>query len=74
MDVALKPDSLYMGGLSHLTKTQIAELADYLRACAMQADIGISDARGEVIFRQGLPDRGGLRAALATGRTAGPMG
>ena len=29
MDVALKPDSLYMGGLSHLTKTQIAELADY---------------------------------------------
>ncbi|WP_338923518.1 c-type cytochrome [Pseudomonas silesiensis] len=52
-------DSRYMGGLSHLTKTQIAELADYFASQrAMQADTGTPDARGEVIFRQGLPERG----------------
>lgn len=51
-------DSRYMGGLSHLTKTQITELAEYFSSQrAMQADNGAPDARGAVIFLQGLPER-----------------
>lgn len=51
--------SRYMGGLTHLTATQVAELADYFSSQrAMKADADTPDARGELIFRQGLPESG----------------
>lgn len=68
-------DSRYMGGLSHLTKTQIAELADYFASQrAMQADTGTPDARGEVIFRQGLPERGVQPCSACHGADGGGKG
>lgn len=68
-------DSRYMGGLSHLTKTQIAELADYFASQrAMQADTGTPDARGEVIFRQGLPERGVPPCSACHGTDGGGNG
>jgi len=49
----------YMGGLTHLTGTQIVELADYFSSqSAMKAQADTPDARGESIFRQGLPQTG----------------
>ena len=51
--------SRYMSGFTHLTGTQIAELADYFSSQrAMKADADTPDARGELIFRQGLPEMG----------------
>jgi cytochrome c553 len=49
----------YMGGLTHLTGTQIVELADYFSSqSAMKAQADTPGARGESIFRQGLPQAG----------------
>lgn len=49
----------YMWGFTHLTDTQIAELADYFAAQPpMQALAEAPDARGELIFRRGVPDAG----------------
>lgn len=49
----------YMWGFTHLTDTQIAELADYFAAQPpMQAPAQTSDARGELIFRRGVPAAG----------------
>ncbi|WP_248800020.1 c-type cytochrome [Pseudomonas sp. MWU13-2105] len=49
----------YMWGFTHLTETQISELADYFSSQApMKADADTADARGELIFRQGLPGAG----------------
>lgn len=68
-------DNRYMAGLSHLTKTQIAELADYFASQrAMQADTGTPDARGEVIFRQGLPGRGVPPCSACHGKDGGGNG
>lgn len=68
-------DSRYMGGLSHLTKTQIAELADYFSSQrAMQADSGTPDARGAVIFHQGLPERGVPPCSACHGKDGGGNG
>ncbi|MBD0678543.1 MULTISPECIES: c-type cytochrome [Pseudomonas] len=53
------PGNRYMGGLTHLTGTQIVELADYFSSqSAMKAQADTPDARGESIFRQGLPQAG----------------
>ena len=68
-------DSRYMGGLSHLTKTQISELADYFaNQRSMQAETGMPDARGEVIFRQGLPERGVPPCSACHGTDGGGNG
>ncbi|MNM18555.1 Cytochrome c4 [compost metagenome] len=68
-------DGRYMAGLSHLTKAQIAELADYFASQrAMQADSGTSDTRGEVIFRQGSPERGVPACSACHGTDGGVNG
>jgi cytochrome c553 len=68
-------DSRYMGGLSHLSKTQIAELADYFASQrAMLADTGTPDARGEVIFHKGLPERGVPPCSACHGTDGGGNG
>ncbi|WP_256676827.1 cytochrome c [Pseudomonas sp. H3(2019)] len=49
----------YMWGFTHLTETQISELADYFSSQSpMKADDDKPDARGELIFRKGLPESG----------------
>ena len=49
----------YMWGFTHLTETQITELADYFSSQSpMKADADTPDARGELIFHQGLPESG----------------
>ena len=49
----------YMWGFTHLTQTQISELADYFSSQGpMKADADTPDARGELIFRKGLPESG----------------
>lgn len=49
----------YMWGFTHLTETQISELADYFSSQSpMKADDDKPDARGELIFRKGLPELG----------------
>lgn len=49
----------YMWGFTHLTETQISELADYFSSQnPMKADADTPDARGESIFRQGGPGSG----------------
>lgn len=54
-----KSGAQYMRGLTHLTETQIAELADYFSSQSpMKADADTSDARGESIFRNGIPESG----------------
>ncbi|WP_416739461.1 MULTISPECIES: c-type cytochrome [Pseudomonas] len=54
-----KTGTQYMWGFNHLTQTQIAELADYFSSQSpMKADADTPDARGELIFRQGLPEAG----------------
>ncbi|PPA00649.1 cytochrome C [Pseudomonas sp. MWU12-2312b] len=54
-----KTGTQYMWGFTHLTPTQIAELADYFSTQSpMKADADTPDARGELIFRQGVPGAG----------------
>src|SRR5471032_360420 len=54
-----KAGTQYMWGFTHLTETQIAELADYFSSQSpMKADADTPDARGELIFRTGLPESG----------------
>lgn len=54
-----KTGAQYMGGFTHLTETQIAELADYFSSQSpMKADADTPAARGELIFREGLPESG----------------
>lgn len=54
-----KAGTQYMWGFTHLTETQITELADYFSSQnPMKADADTHDARGELIFRQGLPESG----------------
>ncbi|RVD79805.1 Cytochrome c [Pseudomonas koreensis] len=54
-----KTGTQYMWGFTRLTQTQIAELADYFSSQSpMKADADTPDARGELIFRQGLPGAG----------------
>jgi cytochrome c553 len=54
-----KNGTQYMWGFTHLTPTQIAELADYFSTQSpMKADADTADARGELIFRQGVPGAG----------------
>jgi cytochrome c553 len=49
----------YMWGFTHLTDTQIGELADYFSSQSpMKADAGASNERGELIFHKGLPESG----------------
>ncbi|MGH8387362.1 MAG: c-type cytochrome [Pseudomonas sp.] len=49
----------YMWGFTHLTQTQITELADYFSSqSAMKAEADQPDLRGELIFREGLPQAG----------------
>ena len=46
-------------GFTHLTESQITELADYYsKQPAMQAEAETPDARGELIFRHGVPESG----------------
>ncbi|NUT90079.1 c-type cytochrome [Pseudomonas corrugata] len=52
-----KAATQYMWGFTHLTESQIAELADYFSGQRpMQAEAETPDARGELIFRQGVPE------------------
>lgn len=49
----------YMWGFTHLTDTQIGELADYFSSQSpMKADAGAVNERGESIFHKGLPESG----------------
>jgi cytochrome c553 len=52
-----KTGTQYMWGFTHLTDAQIAELADYFSGQSpMKAEVDKPDARGELIFRRGLPE------------------
>lgn len=63
-----KTGAQYMSGLTHLTETQIEELADYFSSQSpMKADVGASDARGESIFRNGIPESGVARCSACHG-------
>ncbi|QZP32316.1 c-type cytochrome [Pseudomonas sp. DR48] len=63
-----KTGAQYMSGLTHLTETQIKELADYFSSQSpMKADVGASDARGESIFRNGIPESGVARCSACHG-------
>ena len=54
-----KAGTQYMWGFTHLTETQIAELADYFSSQSpMRVDADTPDARGELIFLKGLPESG----------------
>lgn len=54
-----KTGTQYMWGFTHLTETQITELANYFSSQSpMKADAETPDSRGELIFRQGLPESG----------------
>jgi len=63
--------SEYMWGFTHLSGQQVDELADYfssqppMRGQAEVADASL--ARGEAIFRQGIPDKGVLQCASCHG-------
>lgn len=49
----------YMWGFTHLTETQISELADYFSSQSpMKANAVAANSRGESIFRNGLPESG----------------
>ncbi|MDR3565828.1 MAG: c-type cytochrome [Negativicutes bacterium] len=49
----------YMWGFTHLTDTQIGELADYFSSQSpMKANAGTFSERGELIFHKGLPESG----------------
>lgn len=69
------PGNPYMGGLTHLTETQIAGLADYFSSqSAMKAQADTPDARGESIFRQGLPQAGIAACSACHGADGGGNG
>ncbi|WP_027923139.1 c-type cytochrome [Pseudomonas sp. URMO17WK12:I12] len=72
-----KTGTQYMWGFTHLTQTQIAELADYFSSQSpMKADADTPDARGELIFRQGLPGAGVAQCSSchgADGQGDGPI-
>ena len=72
-----KTGTQYMWGFTHLTETQIAELADYFSSQSpMKADADTPDARGELIFRQGLPGAGVAQCSSchgADGQGSGPI-
>jgi cytochrome c553 len=54
-----KASTQYMWGFTHLTESQITELADYFsKQRPMQAEAETPDARGELIFRHGVPESG----------------
>jgi len=54
-----KAATQYMWGFTHLTDAQIADLADYFsKQRPMQAESETPDARGEWIFRHGVPAAG----------------
>ena len=61
----------YMWGFTHLSSRQVDELADYfssqtpMQGHAEAADAGM--ARGEAIFRQGIPDKGVVQCASCHG-------
>jgi cytochrome c553 len=63
--------SEYMWGFTHLSSQQVDELADYfssqppMRGQAETADASL--ARGEAIFRQGIPDKGVVQCASCHG-------
>jgi cytochrome c553 len=58
----------YMWGFTHLTETQISELADYFSSQSpMKADADTADARGELIFRKGLPESGVAQCSACHG-------
>ncbi|WP_367253281.1 cytochrome c [Pseudomonas sp. stari2] len=68
-------DSRYMGGLTHLSETQVAELADYFsRQKAMKAETETPDARGELIFSQGLPETGITACSACHGKDGAGKG
>jgi cytochrome c553 len=68
----------YMWGFTHLTGKQVDELADYfssqapMRGQAEAADASL--ARGEAIFRQGLPDQGVVQCASCHGASGEGQG
>jgi cytochrome c553 len=67
--------SRYMGGLTHLTGTQVAELADYFSSqAAMKAEADTPDARGELIFHHGLPETGVAACSACHGADGGGNG
>ncbi len=58
----------YMWGFTHLTETQIGELADYFSSQSpMKADADAPDPRGELIFRKGLPESGVVQCSSCHG-------
>lgn len=58
----------YMRGLTRLTETQIAELADYFSSQSpMKADADTPDDRGELIFRKGLLESGVAQCSACHG-------
>lgn len=67
--------SRYMRGLTHLTATQVTELADYFSSQRpMKAEADTPDARGELIFRQGLPEMGVAACSACHGPDGGGNG
>jgi cytochrome c553 len=72
-----KTGTQYMWGFTRLTETQITELADYFSSQSpMKADADTPDARGELIFRQGVPESGVARCSSchgADGQGSGPI-
>ncbi len=63
-----KSGAQYMAGLTHLTDTQIAELADYFSSQSpMKADADTLDARGESIYRSGIPESGVAQCSACHG-------
>ena len=61
----------YMWGFTHLTDTQIDELADYFsRQSPMKADTTTSNKRGELIFRNGQPESGVIQCSSCHGADA----
>lgn len=63
-----KAGTQYMRGFTHLTETQITELADYFASQRpMQADTDVLDARGESIYREGIPESGVARCSSCHG-------
>ena len=61
----------YMWGFTHLTNKQVDELADYFSSqTPMRGQAGTPDAsmaRGEMIFRQGIPEKGVVQCASCHG-------
>lgn len=68
----------YMWGFTHLTSRQVDELADYFSSQApMLGRVEPTDAtmaRGETLFRQGMPDKGVLQCAACHGASGEGQG